>query len=276
MLFLLLLTCAAMAQEPGADAGQDWGSPVPEAGPEAPSADLEESEQIFLDHHYAPDLYPESLSGFMEGQAGTAPEADTAQLLREILSSEAFRDSAQPEVQNPTILQRINQWLNNTLSSIASMLGLSGQSGSVVLYILVVVALALVAVIIRQLIVSSGGRGRRAGPEGEIDEADPDLDLVRLAEEHAARGDYRLALRYRFLAVVRSLELPASTLTTNSMLVRRVRQDSPASAERFSQLVRLFEDSWYGSIGCDSQHYAQARSLAGQLLDSHARELEAG
>lgn len=222
-------------------------------------------EQQFESHSYDAGQYPESMRSLMQWspQAGSETD-DSATLLRGILSSPDFQIDEVPEVQESPILKQLADWFNRTMRNIGNLFGLGNNSNTLLVYVLVILALALVAMIIRQLILN-GGSPRGRSSFGSKQELSAEADLAALAEQHAARGDYRMAMRYRFLAVLRSLDLPASTLTTNSVLVRKVRSGHPALHDEFSQLVRIFEDAWYGSLDVDGNQYREAAALAGSL-----------
>ncbi|MCB1188005.1 DUF4129 domain-containing protein [bacterium] len=267
-LLVLLGGTSVHAQDDGAG-WIDQGEELAEDVAEQAQGDL--AEQAFETHSYDPEYIQQDLRGLVDRQPRPAAGEDSSLLLRSILSSEDFLQSEAPETQADGVMQKVFNWLDNTLKRMSRSLGLNFAGGGVVTYVLVVLALALVAVLIRQLIMNAGPRSERGRKRNELDpELDPEVDLVRLAEQHARDGDFRLATRYRFLAVLRSLDMPASALTTNSMLVRQVRREHPTLQAEFSELVRLFEDAWYGSLDCDRPHYSAAASLAG-LLDQRIR-----
>ncbi|MCB1216451.1 DUF4129 domain-containing protein [bacterium] len=222
-------------------------------------------DEVIERHRYESTLQSEELTGLLESTLRTGDGDESAGLLREILSRPEFQDGSAPTQQNNGAIDRFVQWLNRTLSGLGRSLGLGAAGGSLLTYVLVVLALALMAMLIRQLIMGAGRPAAKRGRDGLDPEADPDADLARIAEEHARRGEYRLAMRYRFLAVLRSLDLPSSTLTTNSSLVRQVRRDFPMLHEDFRELVGMFEDVWYGALECGSGQYAEAAGLAGSL-----------
>jgi hypothetical protein len=264
LLFLLLLALPVHAQQQpcaGTDSGT-WGVPVEEQ----PSftSDSDESLALLEEHQYQPSNYSEAVQEFVAGRAGNE-SGDSATMLREILSSPAFKSSIQPDIQGETLLEKLGRWLNNTMAKIGTALGLgSSTGGTVIIYVMVVLALALMAMLIRQLIMSSGTRRGRRHQEAVV-EPESIPDLLRLAERHAADGEFRQALRYRYLATLQSLDLPSSTLTTNSMLIRELQTVQPQLLREFRSLVALFEDAWYGSMETGRTHYQEAATLAGSL-----------
>ncbi len=270
LLCLLLAAGPVLSQDSPGEAEAGWveAGEIIEDGSNVPLPDTEAA-QLYTDFSYEPARFPAELQRFAQGQPAASADQDSMAMLRDILQSEAFQQDIQPDVQDPTVMQRVSQWINRTLGSIAQSLGLGPGGNNLLVYVLIVLALALMAVIIRQLVMHTGpGRSRRStSPD---DEDDPDVDLARLAEQFASRGDYRKALRYRFLAVLRSMDLPATTMTTNSMLVRQVSIVHPALFAEFRQLVDIFEDAWYGSLECDNGQYRAAAQLAGSL-DSRIR-----
>lgn len=226
--------------------------------------DAESSQLLLKEHIYIPEEYSGAVQDFV-----TAPliqdESVTTAMLRDILNSPAFRKKVQPMTQGETVFEKLARWLDQTMSSIGRALGVgAGNGGKLLIYVLVVLALALMAMLIRQLITSSGTRDRRRQRDRE-DEPEGILDLLRLAERHARDGDFRQALRYRYLATLQSLDLPSSTLTTNSMLIRQVLSTHPKLHREFRSLVGIFEDAWYGCLETGSRQYQEALALAGSL-----------
>ena len=265
LLSLLLLALPTWAQElPAADGDvENWGSPVVDGSDfiedETPAA------TAFAEHVYDPKQYSEAVQEIMSNEAPPG-EQTSAELLREILSSPAFQDDVQPDIKGETLLDRLLLWLTGTLGKIGKALGMGGLAGqSVLVYVVAILALALMAMLIRQLIMNSGTRGgrRRQGSESEL--PDGSEDLLGLAELCAREGDYRMALRYRYLEVLQSLDLPSSALTTNSMLIREVLRGHPQLHREFRSLVELFEDAWYGSLETGRSQYTAAAGLAGSL-----------
>ena len=276
LLFITALLLATFSPVLARDAADDeplrWGDPVDEMVEES-GVSLTEAELQFREHVYDPQLLSDPLRQLSQSSPAPVDGTDSAGLLREILQSEEFQRDQQPQKQTTGIMQQVIEWLDRTLQNIGKALGLGASGGNVLVYALIILALVLVAMIVRQLLMHTGRRGGRlAGESGELD--DRDLDLAELARRHAGRGDYRTALRYRFLAVLRMLDLPASTLTTNSMLVRRVASGHPEMHADFRELVGMFEDAWYGSLDCGGPQYEEAERIAGSIDRrlQHARE----
>jgi hypothetical protein len=90
-------------------------------------------------------------------------------------------------------------------------------------------------------------------------------ELLEQARAAHARGDLRAALRLRFRAVVAAMDLPSSSLQTNSQLARLLRREVPLAASPFSSLSAAFEDVWYGGVACTEGIYRDAEQLAVQV-----------
>ena len=113
-------------------------------------------DEVIERHRYESTLQSEELTGLLESTLRTGDGDESAGLLREILSRPEFQDGSAPTQQNNGAIDRFVQWLNRTLSGLGRSLGLGAAGGSLLTYVLVVLALALMAMLIRQLIMGAG------------------------------------------------------------------------------------------------------------------------
>ena len=99
------------------------------------------------------------------------------------------------------------------------------------------------------------------------------------AAERADEGDYRLALRYLFLATLLSLQehgiLELQPGLTNGEYLRQVATHaresqalSDSSLRALQQLTDAFDRVWYGHVPVDASAYLHYRELAARVLDS--------
>lgn len=183
--------------------------------------------------------------------------------LQEVLARREYTNASQAQ----DFMDRLKQWLERTLESV---LGLPAEGASWVadalLWLLLTLAvLALAAVV---FVVIRGVRMPRRPTHAPAEEAPAHVSLERpsrgwleVAEEEAARGDYRAALRYAYLALLRTLEergvLRLDRDRTNWDLVRQV-PEGPARDD-LAQATRLFEEHWYALRPADAEEYRELR-----------------
>lgn len=201
----------------------------------------------------------------------TAPllpsEAETRELLRQILAQDEYQvDATPPQGESP--LARLLGWLGGLLQRLG--LGPGSWYGTV---IIIVLALLLLFAVVRMLWqLASRGRAHLAEQAAGGAEQLPVEALLAAAEQAAQAGDHRTAIRLRFLALLRILAEPDAVLTTNRQLMRRVARRFPSLSQPFRELVLCYEDAWYGSMPCGSADYSRAGELAARLEARVAEE----
>ena len=201
------------------------------------------------------------------GYKPALPDAKTTRLeLREILSQPEYKDEKADNAE-PGLLERFLDWLGRLLAS----LGLSGGTWVGTLVIIVVASLLIYLLLrmfsgleLRKLKLKDGGaQAEKQYTAGE---------MLAQAEDAARRGDFREAVRLRFRAFLRQIEMPASSVLTNTQLVRALALENPDTAAPLKQFVGCFEDAWYGGLPCGSIDYHEAARLADQVLAAVRRE----
>jgi len=219
----------------------------------------------------APAEESEPLSAGAQAVLETAPSlpppAETAGLLREILTGDEFQEQAgSPEGQS--LLSRFLDWLSSLLARVGLVTG--SWQGTVIVLALVALMLYVVVRLLWQL----ASRRRTAMAErtaGGIQHMSA-ADLLAAADDAAAAGDHRGAIRLRFLALLRLLAEPGLALTTNHQLTRRVAKRYPSVGTQFRDLVLCYEDAWYGGLPCGSADYTRAGELAERVAARIAEE----
>ncbi len=102
--------------------------------------------------------------------------------------------------------------------------------------------------------------GQRDLQFSETEENIHEMDLDQLIREAAARGQYRLALRYHYLKALRQLAehrlIQWKPEKTNRDYVREIPQ--PHLREIFRELTGIFEYIWYGEFPVDKPLFQQA------------------
>lgn len=196
------------------------------------------------------------------------PEAPAEEIRRaadEIVSRPEFL----PEPQ--TIWERIVGWFQDRLSDLLSAL-FSGGRTALVAWVALAVVVAAVAFLIFKIVTTM-----RANPASTptfdvtTERRRPAVDWEREAQEHAAAGRWRDALRCRYRALVARLaaagavdEVPGRTAGEYRLEVRRTRPDAAPS---FTEATDIFERAWYGHADVDTTDDEHFRALAGRVLD---------
>jgi hypothetical protein len=178
----------------------------------------------------------------------------------EILARSEFDD---PE---PNIFQRITTWVDDRIHDVLDLVGHSG-----IIQILTIVALvAGLVVLVRWLAKRDWSRRRRGhGDDGvsidEVRRRSP-ADWRAEADEREARGEWKLALRCRYRALVG--DLLAERLVddvagrTTGELRADVAERAPERAAAFSAASDLFDLAWYADRPTGPEQSARFQALA--------------
>jgi hypothetical protein len=179
------------------------------------------------------------------------------QLADDILAREEFR---QPE---PSLLERVQDWFEDLLGRILEA-AFSGGVGSILGWVFLVAAVLAIIWFATRF-----GRtvqaDRRVGVTVDIHRRTP-AEWVAEAEAHEQAGEWKLALRSRYRALVG--ELIASGLldeiagrTTGEYRADLARA-APERAADFGAGTDLFEAAWYGDRPTGPDENARFRALA--------------
>ncbi len=191
--------------------------------------------------------------------------------------------------------QTVRQWVNGTMERLRKWLEAHEKTavtdgrerlswrGSVEIlaYILLAVALSIMAVLVLRVWASARGKTASATAaasqsidiedEGVSPEALPEDGWLAMAQDFLARGDTRLAMRALFLATLAWLAAhgrinPARYKSNRDYLreLNRRGHAEPAIATAFQEGVTLFEPIWYGNVLATETRY-------GQFLACHQR-----
>ena len=201
-------------------------------------------------------------SDLLNSSPGLPPADETEVLLRGILQQQKYVEGGTPEIGAETWLERFFNWMRRQLSRIGINVG-----NDLSAVIIVAIAILLLVVIVR-IIWGVLGRRQHAAADGGRGEASPQLTPSRLrqaAEDAAAAGELREAIRLRFLAVLGASRLPFSTLMTNSQIIREMKVEHPAVLRPLRELVLCYEDAWYGGQTVSAEQYMHADGLAQQM-----------
>lgn len=197
------------------------------------------------------------------------PSGDTAGELQRILTQDEYKDAPGKEAQE--------SWAQNQWDRIQQMLaGLSVIGTGVWGLVAAGLLLALLAFLVARLLWQWATHARSGTAADEPGTGPPQTtkQLLEAAEIAARRGDFRAAIRFRYLALLRALNLPTAALMTNSQIRRRVVSRNPALQGAMGDLVIAFEDCWYGGVTAGQQDYERASGLAHSIEDVLSEQSE--
>lgn len=106
------------------------------------------------------------------------------------------------------------------------------------------------------------GKKRRRTILGMVVEADATSESLQAeADRHAAEGDFRLAVRCRFIGMLLHLHdnnlLHHDETMTGTEMALRLRMDGRCSAASFERLAEAFNRIWYGHERTDRDHHLE-------------------
>lgn len=196
--------------------------------------------------------------------AGPASAEPMRARLQDVLARREYTTASQAQ----DLLERLEGWLESALSSLLDGVGLptSGAAwmADALLWLLLTLAVLALAGLVFVL-----ARGVRTPPRPHPYQDEPvheglerpSRGWLDVAEEEAGRGDYRTALRYAYLALLRLLEergvLRLDRDRTNWDLVEQV-PEGPARDD-LAEATRLFESRWYALRPADAEEYEALR-----------------
>lgn len=151
--------------------------------------------------------------------------------------------------------QQITRWIMEKLYNFFSREQYSPYR-TFLTYLLIFLALALVIRILSKSEIAGVFRAKSATVPGqfgvETEEVDQ-LNLQKLLEEAISRKQYRLAVRFFYLKLLRQLaenhHIVLQTDKTNRDYLNEI--ESPELRDEFRNITRLFEYIWYGEFPID-------------------------
>lgn len=175
------------------------------------------------------------------------------------------------------LIDRIARWLEKWWESVGQSEG-AGSTFTMFVIAVVVAALLLLAFVLARFVVRwrAGLQRDTKGPlpplaEDAVVVAARDLpaDPLAYADERAAAGDMREAIRALFGGAARSLQeagyIVEARTRTNRELLLEVRPRSEAVFVPLETLSREFERVWYGHQDLAARQYADARERFGEV-----------
>ena len=198
-----------------------------------------------------------------------APQQVRAEI-KQILASGEYQLEKQ-ERKEPSWLERVLRAVGNVLSgrvfanlpalaSFGIVAGLLALLGLIVYHVLTILRPAL-----RR---PAAATSARFVPDELLDKKP--TDLRKLAGQHAARGDYRAALRWAYLALLVALDacglIHYDQRKTNWEYLRQLERDSALFAPA-RELTLMFDRKWYGQEDTSAAEYAECERLTQQALE---------
>lgn len=196
------------------------------------------------------------------------PPSDSTGELRRILSQAEYQEAPGKQPQE--------SWLNRIWEQLQELLGGFGVGGSGLWGVLLaVLLLALLVFLVARLLWQWATRARFAQPAAEGTGQPQTVDqLLAAAHLAAGQGDFRAAIRFRYLALLRALNLPTAAVMTNSQISRRMSQRHPALQGALGELIVSYEDCWYGGAAVQRREYETAVRLARSIEDGISERSE--
>lgn len=208
--------------------------------------------------------------------SGFIPLEVPVQLSREEAQRKAAEELAKAKygVEMPDWLRRLwdalRQWLESLMPTEPPPQAGAPSGPQWILPVVVVLLIAAIGVIVWKVGLPRLNR-RHRDADVEVDaEVSPD-EYRTLADEAAARGDWETAVRERFRALVRELEIatvldprPSRTAMEVAWLTGRV---VPTAAGEITQAANLFSEVAYGDRRPSAGDDTRMRTLVEQVLD---------
>jgi hypothetical protein len=186
-------------------------------------------------------------------------------------TSTDFNYNDQPKTKS--LWARFMEWLSRTLGGGKKDNKTSGLS--IAWYIVCVLIILVVAYLIAWIIMGKEarwifGRGRRNITVYDADmENIHETDFATLIEQTQKDGNYRLAVRYYYLWLLKKLSLNEVIIwhndKTNNDYYYEIKD--PALREDFKYLSYVYDHSWYGEFQLSNSGYLQAEKAFKQTLN---------
>ncbi|HMQ24857.1 MAG TPA: DUF4129 domain-containing protein [Acidimicrobiales bacterium] len=197
-----------------------------------------------------------------------APAASPAEVrgaADDVLSGREFQRA------EPNLIDRALDWVSEQIGRILQRVT-TGDGASLLGWAVMVGAIVAIVVLLVRF-----GRTVQRDPghdaEVRVDRSRTAAQWEDEAEQHEAEGEWKLALRCRFRALIATLvergrvdDVPGRT---TGEYRAEVRAGLPEAADAFAGATYLFEDAWYGDEPTGAAENARFRALAADVL-AHA------
>lgn len=167
-----------------------------------------------------------------------------------------------PEAAGPSLWERFWAWVARTFI----LPVFDNTTASFRQWVLVLLGVVALAWVVTRLLRAEGsglfGRADRAraeaGPLLDVEDI-ARADVRSLLDGALVEGDFREAVRYRYLLVLQALDAAGALAwrrdKTNREYLAEVRDHDAARARPFAQATRVFEYVWYGERAVDAARF---------------------
>ena len=175
--------------------------------------------------------------------------------------------------------ERLGEWVSQRISSLLDRININFPEGAVntdaipAIFAIIGGILLIVGifVIVRMLILARRPKVHDlAGLFSELAERDYTVAEMLLMSREAE--NQRLAVRYRFIAVLLSLHEKAlihvQPSATNALLLREIKTTQPGLSGPFAELVDVFHLVWFGEKVADPVAYAAFDAAGTTLMEA--------
>jgi len=179
------------------------------------------------------------------------------------------------------ILETIGRALLNMLEgmqvNVPDMPDYNTQAIATVFIIVTVVLLLIIIIAIILFVLRR--RGKIAREEATLSSIFDDIankrftlaDLLQISQEYAKKGQYRDAVRHRYVAVLVALNdkqaIRVEKSKTNAQLSKEFKEAKPLLSEAFDSIIDIFQQSWFGMKPLDEIRYQDFTSFAERVED---------
>ncbi|EXG79993.1 DUF4129 domain-containing protein [Cryptosporangium arvum] len=199
------------------------------------------------------------------------PRQPAAEEAAKELSKQIYQD------EKPSLLQRVIDWILDTIDHLLDRAQASGPGGKIGLLIFVL----LVVVVVAGLIWRFGLPGRNASVRRKTDPVTPTRSATEhetRADAYAAEGRWAEAVRERLRGVVaglvaRDLVDNRPGRTAHELAVEAGRVLPGASAD-LTEAAELFAEIWYGERTATAEHDQRMRGIATRVAAARPSEGE--
>lgn len=184
----------------------------------------------------------------------------TSSTLKGILAKPEYNGGEEPP--GESWRDKVFNWLTRALGRLGG-----GRSTNYFGVVAIVLLIGLLLFLLVRLAWNMfGGRRFSTDPKqsASLENLSPE-DLVAQAAKAATGGDFQLAIRLRFKAVLGALKMPSSAVLTNSQVLRKLKHNMPFAAKPFRELAGIFEETWYGAQPCSAVEYQLVSECAGKI-----------
>jgi hypothetical protein len=192
------------------------------------------------------------------------------------LPEQVIRDTVSAVFSNrayghPSLLRRLGRWLLDWLLYFLDRLPTGSVSPTAFWTVTVVIAVLLVALLLRYLLPLGSLRPARSRRPGESGRSA--IDYWELARQSAARGDYTAAAHALYASLLHTIagggEIRLDDSKTIGDYSRELAARSSGRLGRFREFARGYETVIYGIGFCDRERFERLQQLAQPIVGAH-------